>query len=291
SHYALIPKRFAASWLDSVNIGSHELIFPGPGFLHRGKPRIVKFGVGGFLPALVSVGVLLRPNPELLALRTGRKWFSVESKSRDPGGGRKGFREALLQRQVNLFVVLGVKVGQVAEPVRELDGAVGSETVEEGLAECLVVGIVAESAVEFGEFGRRDLSTAREPGGDVLGLLGLVLLDVALGLAVEAVERAVLEVGVDDDGLEGDLDALVGVGGVFDELVYAVLPGTDALADVFLVVRIVVVGGAGAFAEPLGVEGDVALVGHFHAGVDGFLAGGSEFAAQVGELGVRVTQK
>src|SRR5690606_39439003 len=77
---------------------------------------------------------------------------------------------------------------------------------------------------------RRHTRFSRDWSSDVCSS-DLVLLDVALGLSVEAVEGAVEGVGVDDDGVEGDLDAFVGVGGVLDELVDAVLPGADAFAD------------------------------------------------------------
>src|SRR5690606_3321253 len=69
------------------------------------------------------------------------------------------------------------------------------------------------------------------------------------------------------------------------------LPRVNALAGRFLILRIVVIGGAGTLAESLGVEGDAALVGNFHTGVDGFFASRPQFCSQIRELSVRVTQE
>jgi len=57
-------------------------------------------------------------------------------------------------------VLLVVVVGQLVQLVGQLDGAVGAESLQQGLAEVLVVGVVAEGAVSFGDFGRRDLLVA-----------------------------------------------------------------------------------------------------------------------------------
>src|SRR5690606_11375526 len=122
-------------------------------------------------------------------------------------------------------------------------------------------------------------------------VLGFVLLEVTLCLAVEPIKRAVLEVGVDDHGLAGNLDALVGVRYVLHEPVVPGLPRVNALAGRFLILRIVVIGGAGTLAESLGVDGDAALVGDFHTGVDGFFASRPQFCSQIRELSVRVTQE
>lgn len=226
-------------------------------------------------------------DPRLLHVRTK---VLVEVGVRVAGRGGQRGREAVLEVLVPAGVLLVVVVAEAFEVVGQLQRSPRSEVVQEGLTERLVLGVVMEEPLQFLVVARGRLAGI-DTRRDVLGLDGLVLLYVALRLAVEAVQRAVGGVGVDDDGREGDLDALVRVVHVLHALIDALLPGVDGRADARLVVGIVGQRLVLALGELAVVVRDDALVGHLHVLRHGFVPGGLQLLLKVHELRVRVTEE
>ncbi len=264
-----------------------------PGLLQVAHEVVVELRVGALRPLLVRLPVLLGA--------VGRVLLPVlEDHLR---GVREGVRQHLVRVAVEALAAGVAAVRAVVERVRQLDRSFGAaDGRHEVAAEVGVVleggvAVVAEDAVEALDVGVRDLLAAVEAGGDVLGVLQLVLLDVALRARVEAAARGVLAAGdavlvaVLHGGVEGHLHAGVGVLEGLDVLLDLVGPVVGRLVP--LPEQLLAVGVVDVRVAFLGgqVGADVALVVDGHLRLAGVRDHRLQSLLQFRELPVRVPQQ